>query len=182
MTNIKMLRMTYGRAIQVTCITSQLLDECPADKLVAELKRSWPIRNSLWALESNPECVENRKPNQHLIWVKFQQEYFLEFPNVVRLCQIMVTTPASTSPLEKSYTKLQLVAAKRRNHSTSENLEVLYLPAAINHFCLSHGVTEYDAEIKTLYDSLTYLQCFFCCVGSSPPKVFLWKCVLKDMQ
>ena len=31
-------------------------------------------------------------------------------------------------------------------------------------------------------DSLTYLHCFFCCVGSSPPEVFLWKCVLKDMQ
>ena len=71
-------------------------------------------------------------PNQHLIRIKFQHEYFLEFPNIVRLCQIMVTTPANTSPLERSYTKLQLVAAKRRNHFTLENLEVLYLLAAIN--------------------------------------------------
>ena len=100
--------------------------------------------------ESNLAHVENRKPNQHLIWIKFQQEYFLEFPNVVRLCQIMVTTPANTSPLERSYTKLQLVAAKRRNHFTSENLEVLYLLAAINHVCLLHGAIEYDAEIKKL--------------------------------
>ena len=62
----------------------------------------------------------------------------------------MVATPANTSPLERSYTKLQLVAAKRRNHFISENLEVLYLLAAINHLCLPHGVTEYDAEIKKL--------------------------------
>ena len=62
----------------------------------------------------------------------------------------MVATPANTSPLQRSYTKVQLVAAKRRNQFTSENLEVLYLLAAINHLCLPHGVTEYDAEIKKL--------------------------------
>ena len=86
---------------------------------------------------------------QHLIWIKFQQEYFLEFPNV-RLCQFMVTTPAITSPLERSYTKFQLVAAKRRNHFISENLEVLYLLAALNHSCLPRATTEHDAEIKKL--------------------------------
>ena len=62
----------------------------------------------------------------------------------------MVTNPANTSPLERSYTKLQLVAAKRRNHFTSENLEVSYLLAAINHLCLPRGATEDDAEIKKL--------------------------------
>ena len=124
------------------------IDECSSDNLLAELKRSWPTINSPWMLESNLARVENRKPNQHLIWIKFQQEYFLEFPNVVRLCQIMVTTPANTSPLERSYTKLQL--AKRRNHFTSENLEVLYLLAAINHLYLLSGANEYDAEIKKL--------------------------------
>ena len=126
------------------------IDEYSADNLVAELKRSWPTINSLWMSEPNLACVENRKPNQHLIWIKFQQEYFLEFPNVVRLCQIMVATLANTSPLERSYTKLQLVAAKRRNHFTSENLEVLYLLAAINHLYLLSGANEYDAEIKKL--------------------------------
>ena len=94
----------------------------------------------------------------------------------------MVTTPANTSPLERSYTKLQLVAAKRRNHFTSENLEVLYLLAATNHLCLPRGATEYDAKIKIFCDSLTYLHCFFCYVVSSPPEVFLRKCVPKDMQ
>ena len=62
----------------------------------------------------------------------------------------MVTTPTNTPPLERSYTKLQLVAAKRRNHFTSENLEVLYLLAAINHVCVPRGATEYDAEMKKL--------------------------------
>ena len=127
-----------------------VIDECSADNLIAELKRSWPTINSLWMSKSNLAHVENRKPNQHLIWIKFQQEYFLEFPNIVRLCQIMVTIPPNTSPLERSYTKLQLVAAKRRNHFTLENLEVLYLLAVINHLCLPHGATEYDAEIKKL--------------------------------
>ena len=54
------------------------------------------------------------------------------------------------------------------------NLEVLYLLAAINHLCLPRGAAEYDAEIKkNLCDSLTFLHCFFGCVRSSPPEVFL---------
>ena len=49
----------------------------------------------------------------------------------------------------------------------------------LNHLCLPRGATtEYDAEIK----QLPWFIDFFCCVGSSPPEVFLWKYVLKDMQ
>ena len=90
-------------------------------------------------------------PHQHLIWVKFQHKYFLEFPNVVRLCQIMVTTPANTSLLERSYTKLQLVAAKRRNHFTLENLEVLYLLAAINHGAWSDWIQCRNKKTCVIY-------------------------------
>ena len=78
----------------------------------------------------------------------------------------MVTTPANTSPLERSYAKLQLVAAKRRNHFTSENLEVLYLLAAINHLCLPLGATEYDAEIKKL---MRFIDIF------TPFRLLCWK-------
>ena len=66
------------------------------------------------------------------------------------LCHIMVTTLANMTPLQRSHTELQLVAAKRRNHFTSENLEVLYLLATINQLCLPRAATEYDVEIKNI--------------------------------
>ena len=89
--------------------------------------------------ERNLAHVKNRKPNQHIVWTRLQNEHFMEFPNVVRLCQIMIATSFNTSPLERSYTKLKLVAGKRRNNFFSGNLEVLYLLAAINHLCPPRG-------------------------------------------
>ena len=81
----------------------------------------------------------------------------------------MVTTPANTSPLERSYTKLQLVAAKIRHHFTPENLEVSYLLAAINHLWLLCRATEYDAEIKKLvwFTDMFTLFLLFCWKQSS---------------
>ena len=101
--------------------------------MIAELKRVWPTINSLLIRESNLSRVKNIKPNQHIVWTRFPNQHFMEFPNVVRLSQIMIATPANTSPLERSHAKLQLVAPKTRNHFTSENLEVLHLLVAINH-------------------------------------------------
>ena len=112
-------------------------------------------------------------PNQHLIWIKFQHKYFLEFPNIVRLCQIMVTTPANTSPLERSYTKLQLVAAKRRNHFTLENLEVLYLLAAINDGAWSDWIHCRNKKLVWFIDIFT-LFLLLCWKQSS-------RCVLMKM-
>ena len=39
----------------------------------------------------------------------------------------MLCTAANTSPVERGYTILQIVASKRRNRITLENLEVLLL-------------------------------------------------------
>ena len=75
--------------------------------------------------ENNLAQANNWKPEQIACWKKLQNEHFTELPNVIRLIQILVATPANTSPLERSYIKLQIVAAKRRNHFTSGNLEVL---------------------------------------------------------
>ena len=63
--------------------------------------------------------------------------------------QLMVATAANTSPLERSYTKLQMVAAKRRNHSESKNLET-YLLAALNKELKPRKPSEYVEELKLL--------------------------------
>ena len=76
--------------------------------------------------------------------------HFSEFPYMCQLVKIMVATAANTSPLERSYTKLQLVAAKRRNHFLSENLETLYLLAALSEEMPVRDAMAYESEIKRL--------------------------------
>ena len=93
--------------------------DCTEAELTEELRKAWPVIDSLWMAENNLARTNNRKPEQIACWKKQQNEHFTELPNVVRLIQILVATPANTSPLERSYTKLQIVAAKRRNHFTS---------------------------------------------------------------
>lgn len=51
--------------------------------------------------ESNLVRTKNRYPNPDFK-TRFQNKHFLEFPNVVRLCQVMITTPANNSLLERS--------------------------------------------------------------------------------
>ena len=88
--------------------------------------------------------------NQHNVWKTFVREHSTEFPNMCHLVQIMLGTAANTSPLERSYTKLQMVAAKRRNHFLPENLELLYLLAALNHELPPRSSRQYDAELELL--------------------------------
>ena len=66
-----------------------------------------------------------------------------------QLMQIMVATVANTSPLERSYTKLQMVAAKLRNRFKSENLEK-YLLAALDKELKPRKPSEYVEESKLL--------------------------------
>ena len=96
--------------------------DCSEEELTQQFKAAWTVLNSLWMSESNLARSQNRKPSQLAVWQKLQSEHFLEFPSFVQLIQVMVCTP-NTSPLERSFTKLQLVAAKRRNHFLPQNLE-----------------------------------------------------------
>ena len=68
-----------------------------------------------------------------------------------QLIQIMVATAANSSPLKRSYTtKLQMIAAKQRNHFESKHLETLYLLATLNKELKPRKPSEYVEEIKLL--------------------------------
>ena len=60
----------------------------------------------------------------------FATNHGLELPNVAQL-QIMLSPSVNTSPVELSYTFLEMVASKRRNHPKPENLETLLLLLAL---------------------------------------------------
>ena len=84
------------------------------------------------------------------LWQQFFKEHSTEFPNMCQQIQIMLATTANTSPLERSYTKLQIVPAKRRNHFESKNLGTLYLLAALNKELKLRKPSEYVEDLKLL--------------------------------
>ena len=63
---------------------------------------------------------------------------------------IMKSTPANTGPLERSYTKLEILAAKRRNRIDENNLEIQYLLASFKEHIPVKDPKLYANEIKRL--------------------------------
>ena len=91
-----------------------------------------------------------RAVDQLSVWQQFVKEHSTEFPNMCQLIQIMVATAANTSPLKRSFIKLQMVAAKRRNHFESKILETLYLLAAMKKELKPRKPSEYVEGLKLL--------------------------------
>ena len=87
--------------------------------------------NSLCIKEDNLANKEKWSRIQLKSWKSLVKQYFTEFPNLSKLQQVMIATLTNTSPLERSYTWFQNIAAARRNHLQQNHLEVLYLLASL---------------------------------------------------
>ena len=87
--------------------------------------------NSLCIKEDNLANKEKWSRIQLKFWKSLVKQYFTEFPNLSKLQQAMIATLTNTSPLERSYTWFQNIAAARRNHLQQNHLEVLYLLASL---------------------------------------------------
>ena len=95
---------------------------CSYDCLVSEINASWPTVSRLW-LKFEP------KDDQRKFWCSFLSggDSGIMFPNFCHLISIMLVTPANTSPLERSYSGLEMICTPRRNHLGNNHLECLYL-------------------------------------------------------
>ena len=75
----------------------------------------------------NAAKFEKRQTDQLKTFQKLSWNHVLECQNTSLLVQAMLCTAANTSPVERGYTILKIIASKRRNRITLENLEVLLL-------------------------------------------------------
>ena len=73
--------------------------------------------------------------NQLNVLRTFLQNYYMEFPGLGQLIQILIATAGNMSPLERGYTHLQMITSKRRNRMDPKNLEILFLLAALKIPC-----------------------------------------------
>ena len=74
-----------------------------------EIKKLWHAVNALWNKEHSVAANKGSKRDQLAAWRQFASVHFSEYPFMCKFLHIMVATPANTSPLEHSYTRLQLV-------------------------------------------------------------------------
>ena len=95
-----------------------------------ELKQAFPSITRAWLEEVNKAKLQSRSANQFSVIQSFPTNHGLEFPNVAQLLQIMLSSSAKTSPIERGYIFLEIAASKRRNHLKPENLKTL--------FCFQH--------------------------------------------
>ena len=72
-----------------------------------------------------------QKPDQLNVWKGFISNEAIQYPSFAQLLMIMIATPCNTSDLERGYTFLEMVALKRKNALKPENLEILFLLAAL---------------------------------------------------
>ena len=94
-----------------------------------EIGSAGSLINSLCIKEDNLANKEKWSRIQLKFWKSLVKQYFTEFPNLSKLQQAMIATLTNTSPLERSYTWFQNIAAERKNHLQQNHLEVLYLLA-----------------------------------------------------
>ena len=104
---------------------------CSVDELSSEIRRTWPSVSRLY-LKSYPEA--RGKPNQRSVWKQFlcSAGNGIMYPNMCSLIMILKSTPSNTSPLERSYSLLEMICSPRRNQVLPEHLEVFYLLKALN--------------------------------------------------
>ena len=104
---------------------------CLIDELSSEITCAWPSVSRLYLQSYQETCG---KPNQRLVWKQFlcSADNGIMYPNMCSLIMIFKSTPSNTSPLERSYSLLEMICSPRRNQVLPEHLEVLYLLKALN--------------------------------------------------
>ena len=106
--------------------------QCTEAEFNKELSSSWKTINGLYMKEVNFARLNKTNPDQEKVWQQFINCHFIEYPNVCTFIQIMLVSAGNTSPLERGYSKLQMITSKRRNQIDPKNLETLFLLAASN--------------------------------------------------
>ena len=105
--------------------------ECNPKDLEEEFRKSWPVLNRLWLAEFNASKKEKRQPSQATVIHQFIGNNSIDYPYVSNFLQILICTPPNTSCVERGYTFLEMVCAKRRSKLSSKNIEVLFLLASL---------------------------------------------------
>ena len=82
---------------------------CSEEEIIKSIRDGWGSLTMIYLQNRNRKNFE-----QLAVLREFIQLHGMEFPEFCLLIQAMIATPPNTSPLERSYTRLEMVCAKRR--------------------------------------------------------------------
>ena len=102
------------------------IDDCSHEDLVDEMRNAWPSISRAWLLHKD-------KKNQRSFLEQFLggPDAGIRFPNFCKFLMILLSTPANTSPLERSFSGLEMICTPRRNQLSPDHLECLYLLSSL---------------------------------------------------
>ena len=122
--------------------------DCSVPELKSQTEEALVTVGQLWLKEVNAAKFEKRPKNQLNVWKQVLSLHSLQFPLFCQLVQINIATAPNTSPLERSYTKLQMLTEKRRSRTSPPNLEIRWLISALD--IPVKGPNDYELERKRL--------------------------------
>ena len=96
------------------------------EEVEPEFERAWPVLSRSWLTHVTRVESQKKKPNQLEVLADFGLKSRSEFPNICLLIVIMISTLSNSSPIERAYSILQIICAKRRNHLTASHAEMLF--------------------------------------------------------
>ena len=91
-------------------------------------------------------------PNQSHVLKEFILKSSTQYPHFCYFLLIMMSTPANTSNVERSYSILEIICAPRRNKLSSEHLKILYLLSVMREEV--GNVTDYTDCLRFIEDIL----------------------------
>ena len=129
---------------------------CREDDFKTEFQKAFASISQLCLTEFNGSCKEKRKPNQLAVLKQMFEQNSVQYSHFIQFIQTLLRAPPRTSPVERGYTYLQMVAAKRRNHLRSDNIETLFMLVSLK--LPSRKLGEYKEEVILLQGDVKYLE------------------------
>ena len=116
-----------------------------AKEIVSEFEKAWPVFNGLWLTYYDHH--RKGKDVQLTLLQHFIKNNMIMFPGFYKLILILIASAANTSPLERSYSILEMICARRLS-MTPEHMEMLYLLGVLK--IASKSPFEYQNEVQFL--------------------------------
>ena len=95
---------------------------CSNKELVEEFKAAWPFVCRSWL-----SFKDKKNQREFFESLLAGADTGVRFPYFCNFIMILLSPPANTSPLERSYSGLEMICTPRRNHISADHLECLYL-------------------------------------------------------
>ena len=97
-----------------------------------EFRDAWPALSRSWLNHVTTTARDMKKPNQLEVLSNFSCTLAGDYPNACLPIQILIASPSNSSPIEQSYSMLEIICAKRRNKLNPDYIAMLYILAILN--------------------------------------------------